>query len=151
MMTAAGIFWGIAAGFCYSFYTIFNRVALDRGYETPTITFYSILVSVVCVTPFVDFGAMVPLISPSVAGYCVAIAVVTCLAPYIFYTIGMKKLEAGEASMLATSEPVTAAIVSVVVLGEPFSFFVLLGVVLIILGIVVMNLRTKALTTIPDE
>lgn len=74
---------------------------------------------------------------------CAAVAVFSCLLPYVLFTTGMKKLEAGEAAMLATSEPVMAAVASTVILSEPLSGFVILGIVLIVGGIVLMNLKLK--------
>ena len=63
----------------------------------------------------------------------------------------MRKLEAGEAAMLATSEPVMAAVASAVLLSEPLSGFVVLGIVLIIGGIVLMNIRLKGNGTAGKE
>ena len=142
-VTAAGIFWGLMAGLTYGLYTIFGRLALNRGYATPTITFYAILVSAIGAIPFVDMGTIGAHMSLTSFCLCAAVAVFSCLLPYVLFTTGMKKLEAGEAAMLATSEPVMAAVASTVILSEPLSGFVILGIVLIVGGIVLMNLKLK--------
>lgn len=142
-VTAAGILWGLMAGFTYGLYTIFSRLAQNRGYGTLTISFYVLLVCAVGVISFMDFDVFSIHMPLPAIGYCVAVAVFSCFLPYVLFTAGMKKLEAGEAAMLATSEPVMAAVASAVVLSESLSVFVVIGIVLIVSGIVLMNLKPQ--------
>ena len=46
-LTRRGIVLGICSGFGYGLYSIFSRLALDRGYAPITITFYTFLLSAV--------------------------------------------------------------------------------------------------------
>lgn len=150
-VTVAGIFWGLLAGLSYSLYTIFNRFALNRGYSTRTISFYFIFICAVGAIPFCDFGTLASTLTLPAFFIFLANGAFCCVMPYICFTTGMKKLEAGEAAMLATSEPVMAAVASAVLLSEPLSGFVILGIVLIIGGIVLMNIRLKGNGTAGKE
>ena len=46
-LSAAGILYGLGAGFGYALYSIFARYALDRGYSSNTINFYSCLLTTI--------------------------------------------------------------------------------------------------------
>lgn len=44
-LSTAGILYGLGAGFGYAMYSIFARYALERGYSSNTINFYSCLLA----------------------------------------------------------------------------------------------------------
>ena len=46
-ISAGGILVGLGAGFGYALYTIFGHYAIERGYDSLTITFYTFLVAAV--------------------------------------------------------------------------------------------------------
>lgn len=116
-VTLFGFLFGLGSGVCYALYSIFSRFALNRGYEPFTITFYTFLFSAVfclCVTDirpvvrvvFADWGS---------AGYALLFALVSCVLPYVFYTLGLKYIRSSTASIIATVEPVVATIIGAVV------------------------------------
>ena len=53
--------------------------------------------------------------------------VVATVLPYILYTRGLARVDSGRASILASVEPVVAALVGVAAFGEPLSWGVVLG------------------------
>ena len=148
-VTLAGFLFGLGSGICYALYSIFSRFALDRGYEPFTITLYTFLFSAVfclCVTDirpvagvvFAGFGSV---------GYAVLFALVSCVLPYVFYTLGLKYIKSSTASIIATVEPVVATVVGAVVFAEPLAVpFGYLGVGLVFLSVVLINIRFKAKT-----
>ena len=138
-ITACGFLIGVASGFSYSFYSIFSRFALDRGYSPYTITFYAMLFGSVFSLFAVDLPAMVPKITFSALCYGLGLGFFCCVLPYVLYNTGMRRIETGEAAMLATSEPVVASFVGVFLFAEPMTVPVVLGVMLIVMGILIMN------------
>lgn len=138
-MTIQGFLIGVASGFSYSFYSIFCRFALDRGYSPYTTTFYAMFFGTVLAFFAVDFWGMIPKITVPVLGYGLGLGFFCCVLPYILYNVGMRRIETGEAAMLATSEPVVAALVGVFLFAEPLTVPVVLGVMLIMMGILIMN------------
>ena len=148
-VTLAGFLFGLGSGICYALYSIFSRFALNRGYEPFTITLYTFLFSAVfclCVTDirpvagvvFAGFGSV---------GYAVLFALVSCVLPYVFYTLGLKYIKSSTASIIATVEPVVATVVGAVVFAEPLAVpFGYLGVGLVFLSVVLINIRFKAKT-----
>ncbi len=143
-VTLAGFLFGLGSGVCYALYSIFSRFALNRGYEPFTITLYTFLFSAVfclCVTDirpvvrvvFADWGS---------AGYALLFALVSCVLPYVFYTLGLKYIRSSTASIIATVEPVVATIIGAVVFSEPLNVpFGYLGVALVFLSVVLINIK----------
>ena len=72
-------------------------------------------------------------------GGILGISLISCVLPNVLYMNGLQKLEAGHAVILATVEPVVAAIVSFLFLGEAFSLQKLLGIVLILAAVPVLS------------
>ncbi len=140
-----GILLGLGAGFGYALYTIFSVAALRR-YASETITFYTFLTAAVAVLPLCDPSALVQtaLSHPTdTALYGVGIGLMACVLPYVLYTKGLEGVSAGRASVMATLEPVVAAIVGVALLGDTFSVYKLCGMALILGGILIVNMSVK--------
>ena len=143
MISPRGLFFGIGSGICFGMFSIFSRVLLNRGYEALTVSFFSLVVGLAGTAFFVNVPALIVALTPTVIVYGIAIGVICSFLPYLLYPAGLQYLETGEAAMLVTSEPLTAAVVSVVFIGEPLTVSVSTGIFLIIAGIVFMNLRRK--------
>ena len=148
-VTLLGFLFGLGSGICYALYSIFSRFALNRGYEPFTITLYTFLFSAIfclCVTDvrpvvrvvFADGGS---------AGYALLFALVSCVLPYVFYTLGLKYIKSSTASIIATVEPVVATIIGAVVFSEPLNVpFGYLGVALVFLSVVLINIKLPSKT-----
>ena len=119
-LSTIGILYGLGAGFGYALYSIFARYALDRGYSSNTINFYSCLLTTIGAV--IIWGAAQPLGvmfgSWKGFGLCTALGIVTCYLPYLLYTFGLTGLETGKASILASFEPVVATLVGIFVFHE---------------------------------
>jgi DME family drug/metabolite transporter len=136
--SAAGLAFGVLSACCYGSYSLGGKALLAR-LRPPTLLFYHyafgagglILIKLVTapdhLPPFED----VVLIAASVG-------VAVTLVPIALYTAGLRRLPAGEASILATWEPVMAIAVAVAVLGEVPSIGQAIGGVLVISGVVML-------------
>lgn len=51
-----GIVYGIGAGIGYALYSIFGRYAINKGYGSMTISFYTFLCAAVAAVPFANIG-----------------------------------------------------------------------------------------------
>ncbi|MGN0675136.1 MAG: DMT family transporter, partial [Oscillospiraceae bacterium] len=118
-----GILTGLGSAFGYALYTIFSEYALNKGYNSITITLYTFIFASVGVIPFVNIPELMDKLSshPSAIGWGVLLAFVVTVLPYLIYTLGLKTVEPGKASVMASVEPVTAAIVGISVFSEPLS------------------------------
>lgn len=72
-------------------------------------------------------------------GAALAIAVICTVAPYLLYTRGLQEVDAGQASILATLEPLVAAAVGIFIFGEELTTAKILGMALILSSIFILN------------
>ena len=135
-LTLAGVLIGLGAGLGYALYTIFGRYALARGYQAPTITFYTFLIAALCVC-LADGTARLraAAAAPEALALMLALGLVSTVAPFLLYTIGLRTLSGARASIIASIEPVTAALLGIALYGEQPGFGTLLGLLLVLLGI----------------
>ena len=151
-ITAIGLVYGIISGLGYALYSIFSRLAFQRGYKPLTVTFYTFLFSVIALAFLCDPWEIPSMITtPSLVGWIMALGIVTCLIPYLLYTKGLEGIENGTASILATIEMVVATLVSALFFQEPFGLANLIGIVLVFAGIVVMNVRIPQKASAPSR
>ena len=139
-VTPIGILLGFASGFFYSLYSIFGRYALAH-YGSMTVTVWSFLfagpASLVLLRPAEIAGAYGQ--DPSLWLTTLAMMVFYTAAPYILYTWGLARIEPGRASIIASFEPVAAALTGVLVFGEPLELLSILGILLVLAGVVILR------------
>ncbi|NCB51230.1 MAG: EamA family transporter [Clostridia bacterium] len=144
-LTPTGILYGLGSGFGYALYSIFARLALDRGYKSNTVNFYSCLLAAVGAA--VIWGGAEPVSimfsSWGNAGLCLLAAVVTSYLPYLLYTYGLTGLETGKASIMASVEPVVATFVGLLVFREQMTIQAAAGVLLVLAAVVILNMKKK--------
>lgn len=144
-LSAAGILTGLGSGFGYALYSIFSRYALERGYHSLTISFYTFLLAAVGVLPFADLtevGAVV-FAQPGNVVFTLLFALVSTVIPYFVYTWGLQYVENGEASILASVEPVVAAVLGVVIFKEKLTIMEFFGVIFVLLSIAISQKGEK--------
>ena len=134
-----GLIFGLASGICYALYSIFSRFALNKGYLSETIAFYTFLFAFVGIAPFGKVGDIAQAADLRLIILALAMGLVTCILPYVLYTKGLSAVENSLAAILATSEPVTATLIGAVCFQEKLSAGNLIGIVLIIASVLIMN------------
>lgn len=68
-------------------------------------------------------------------------ALLTGFLAYILYTKGLEGMPSSRASILASVEPVTSAVIGTIVFHEPLSLTAVCGIVLVLGGIAVLSVR----------
>ena len=138
-VTLTGLLLGLGSGFFYALYSIFGRYALAH-YSSMTVTVWTFLfagpASLVLLRP-ADISAMTGDISMPLTAVC--LVVFSTVLPYLFYTRGLARVESGKASILASLEPVVAALTGVIVFGEPITAVTALGIVLVLGGAAILG------------
>jgi drug/metabolite transporter (DMT)-like permease len=142
-VTALGVFYGLCAGFGYALYSIFARLLLNRGYHSLTINFYALLFAAAgaCVLWGGAKPAMLMVSSAAGLWWGLGSGFVSCYLPYRLYTYGMTGVETGAASTLASTEPVMATLMGIMVYREAMPPASVLGILLVIGAIVVLNIK----------
>lgn len=138
-LSAGGILAGLGAGFGYALYSIFGRYALERGYHSLTITFYTFLVAALGTLVLSDIRTVAETVTAGAPMFLFAVAfgVLCTVIPYLTYTIGLKYVENSKASIIASVEPVTATLLGVVLFGEALTVEGVVGTLLVLGALVV--------------
>lgn len=140
-VSAGGILVGLGAGLGYALYSIFSRYALEKGYSSLTITFYTFLIAAIASCFLTDMGKVVQVAANGAGNlcFCLAFGVLCTVAPYLTYTLGLQYVENGKASIIASIEPVTATLLGAVLFHEKLTVSGVLGVVLVLAALVLCN------------
>ena len=138
-LTGQGLLLGLGAGFFYALYSIFGRFAL-RHYGPYTVTLYTFVFAGLAALVFLHPGELAVLTTqPKLLGAAAALVVVSTVLPYLLYTAGLARIDSGKAAILASVEPVVAALVGVLVFHEAMDISTALGVVSILAAVVLLR------------
>lgn len=138
-VTLWGALLGIGSGLFYGLYSIFGRYAL-KHYKPFTVTFYTFA--------FAGIGALAVLrpaelaaaaAEPGLIWTAIGLVIICTVGPYLLYTKGLAGMESGKAAILASIEPITAAVVGVAVFGEPMTVSVILGLASILISVYILR------------
>lgn len=130
---------GLGSGFGYALYSIFSRYAIERKYESLTISFYTFLFAAIGLIPFANIQEDVRVCASS-AGmllFTICFGLLSTVLPYILYTFGLKHTENGKASILASVEPLVATLLGIMIFKENMTISGIIGMILILGGIVI--------------
>ena len=142
-ITLKGLLIGLGSGIGYGLYSILGTVALRR-YSPYTVTTYTFLLAAVgswficspadMLSKFSAAGN-----STSLIFFCFLTALITAVIPFLFYTLGLRTVEASKAGILATVEPMVATIVGITCFSETLTLLSGTGIALILAAVVLLN------------
>lgn len=144
-ISPTGILIGLGSGLGYALYSIFSRYAIERGYESFTISFYTFLFAAVGILFLVPVRETATKLVNGNTGQDLllvfGIALIATVLPYILYTFGLSRVENGKASIMASIEPVVATLLGILIFGESLTAAGTIGVVLVLAAIILLNLK----------
>jgi DME family drug/metabolite transporter len=137
-----GVLAGLASGLAYALYTIFGKAALRRYTPVTTLT-YALGFGTIFLGAAALATRVIPRAHPT-SGWMALIylAFVTTLLAQALYLAGLRYIDAGPASLVATVEPVTAAVLGYIVLGERLEGLQIAGGVLVVGAVMLARART---------
>ena len=153
-----GVFLGVCSAFCYGVYSVISKEAMQRGYDTFTILFYSILTAVIILIPLVEWNVFrdflqgrhldengfrmfyqmqVAPVKNSL--FMILHALCNSILPYFFYTWSINRIEVGKVSIItAGGEPSAAMMFGLIFFGEWPSLLSFGGMVLTIFALSIL-------------
>lgn len=134
-LSPAGLLAGLGAGLTYALYSIFGKTALRRY---PPLTVVTCALGSGGLVLLVAAGGLPPVPAGAAAALAYTVVGPTALA-YLLYTTGLRRIEAGRASVVATIEPVVAAVGGALLLRQPFGPAQWLGAALVLIGVLVVQ------------
>lgn len=144
-LNAKGVFVGLGAGFGYALYSIFGRYALQRGYSSITITFYTFVFATLATVFMADVSSIINIVEtrPGLSIYAAFMILFVTLFPYLCYTKGLSGMENGTASVIASIEPVMATVLGILIYKEEMTFVNAFGMILVLGSIVILNSNSR--------
>nr|WP_290667091.1 DMT family transporter [Ardenticatena sp.] len=126
-VTPLGLLIGLGSAITYATLGLFGRVALRR-YEATTAMMYAFLFGAFFLAPIVARDVADMLAAFRTHGALILImGLVPTAASYVLYTVGLKWLLPGQASILATIEPVVGTVLAWSWLGQRIDALQILG------------------------
>ena len=138
VITGASIF----AGFAYSTYSIFAKLATKR-YDPLTMTAFTFMFAAICTVPFGHIPEAIQLMTdrPILIALCLGKSFLTSAIPYFLYTWGISRIEAGRAAVFSAMDPLVACCLGIIVFGEAANASKIAGIVLILLSVIILNMH----------
>ncbi|MCO6540187.1 MAG: EamA family transporter [Gilliamella sp.] len=140
--TTIGILLGLIAGFTYALYSWSARQLMLKGISTKsamgaTFGFGGILlIPVMLLTGTALFDSLTNI------AVCIYIALIPMFMGYLCYGYGLSKISASSAITISLLEPVIAAILAMLIIGEQMSLVGWFGVILIFLCLMFVTLSS---------
>ena len=138
-LSTYGVVFGILSAIFWALYSVFSRISTDKGYSTYTIIFYSFLFASLLVLPFTNWSMFSlflqtnPLTNIPIA---FAHSIFTSIAPYVLFTVALKYIENGKATLLSSgAEPVSATIFGLLIFLEIPTPLNIVGIIITIIAL----------------
>ena len=136
---SAGIISGLASGLAYGLYTLLSKHAV-RSYSPWTVMFYALGIGALFLLPFQSLPRLVAAIrQPGTWVWLSGLAVGPTLGAYLLLGWSLQRLPASVVSIIATMEPVVAAILAWVILGQALAVPQVIGGGAVIASVVLLR------------
>ena len=138
-LNLSGILAGLGAGLTYGLYTIFSKVAQRRYTAWGTLA-YALGLGGLFMLPLQSWDAVVQaLTSPAVLFWLLMLGLIPTLVGGVAFNAALRRIPASDASIIATLEPVIAALLGWAFLREQMETLQLLGAGLILAAVVILQ------------
>jgi DME family drug/metabolite transporter len=133
----AGILLALGAGFAYASFTLVSKGLLD-AYPPEAVSGLVFCLAALILLPILFTNTFAWLFQPSAVLVMLHLGLVTTALAYLLFTTGLQHTHVSTATTLTLAEPLTAAALGIVLLGEKLSGLVLLGIGLIFAGLLLV-------------
>jgi drug/metabolite transporter (DMT)-like permease len=139
-LNGVGLALGVGAGLTYGLYSLFSKRAL-KDFSAWTALAYALLFGALFLLPLQSRDGFAPLTQEPRAWLLVlGMAIGPTIGALALYNAGLARVPASNASIVATIEPVVAAVLSFAILGERLEFLQIVGGGLVIGGALWLSL-----------
>ncbi len=142
-LNGPGVLAGLGAGITYGAYTIFSKVAQRRHTAWATLAFglgFGTLFLLPLQSPSVLLRALT---TPALLFWLVMLGLIPTLGGGLAFNLGLRRVPASSASVVATLEPVIAAALGWAVWGEGMEWPQILGAALVLSAVILLQRNTE--------
>lgn len=141
-LSTHGLIFGVSSALFWALYGIFSKLATNKGYSTYTTIFYSFLFITIAVTPLTDWGLFQTFITSNPTyniPFALLHSITTSICPYILFTVALKYIENGKASIICGgAEPLSATIFGALLFSEIPTVLNIIGIIITIIALSVL-------------
>ena len=137
-----GIFLVIVSSLCYAIYIVIINQYLKIS--ALKVTFYSMLFCTITILIHSFFDSslnIMPLINFNMWFYTIFLALVPTIISLLFLIKAIQIVGSTSASILGALEPLTAVLIGVYVFNEKITFWLVIGIVFILFGVILIVLK----------
>lgn len=141
-LNGPGVLAGLGAGLTYGTYTVFSKVAQRRHTAWATLA-WALGMGALFLLPLQSPPALArALTHPSTLFWLVMLGLVPTLGGGLAFNLGLRRVPASNASIIATLEPVIAAALGWAVWGERMEWPQVVGAALVLTAVVLLQRNT---------
>ena len=137
-MRPGGVLLALGAGLCYAVYTVAAKGLLVAGHAPEAVMARIFGLGALGLLPVLVLDHPGDLASAGGVALAVYLGAVPTALAYVLFARGLRRLPAGEVATLTLAEPLTAAALGALVLGERPGTLALGGVALVLGGFAVL-------------
>lgn len=137
-----GIFLVIVSSLCYAIYIVIINQYLKMS--ALKVTFYSMLFCTITILIHSFFDSslnIMPLVNFNMWFYTIFLALVPTIISLLFLIKAIQLIGSTSASILGALEPLTAVLIGVYVFNEKITFWLVIGIVFILFGVILIILK----------
>ena len=137
-----GIFLVIVSSLCYAIYIVIINQYLKIS--ALKVTFYSMLFCTITILIHSFFDSslnIMPLVNFNMWFYTIFLALVPTIISLLFLIKSIQLIGSTSASILGALEPLTAVLIGVYVFNEKITFWLVIGIVFILFGVLLIVLK----------
>jgi drug/metabolite transporter, DME family len=142
VVNSVGVAMSLGAGLLFAFYTLVNKDVLEKIDAVPAVAVIFSM-SAMMLLPFLFLFETEGLLTGRGISVVLYLGITTTSIAYILFSAGLKRIPSSSAVTLSLAEPLTAAILSVLVVGERLNLTSWMGVALLLSGILVLTLSGR--------
>jgi drug/metabolite transporter, DME family len=145
-----GVGLAALAGAGYAAYAVASKRLLDAGHAPETVMAGVFGTGALLVAPLLVLVPADELATPAGAALVVYLGAVPTALAYVLFARGLRQIPAAETATLTLAEPLTAALLGVVVLDERPGAVAVMGAGLVLAGLLLLALRRTPLRALPS-
>ncbi|SEA60039.1 drug/metabolite transporter, DME family [Desulfuromusa kysingii] len=137
-----GILLALGAGLSYAAYTLMIKGLLEK-HSPNAIMAVVVMLGALILSPALLSVDMDWLLQPRAIGVILHLGIATMALSYWFFARGLQSVQVANAVTLSLAEPMTAAMLGILVLGEQLNTQAFSGICLIFAGLVVLVIKRR--------
>ncbi|BAQ09686.1 putative transport protein [Bacillus sp. OxB-1] len=138
-----GVMLSLCAGLLFALYTFFNKDVLEQEEAVASVAVI-FSVSAAMLLPFLFIFETEGLLTGRGVATTIYLGIAATTIAYILFSKGLQNIPSSSAVTLSLAEPLTAAVLSVLIVGERLDLLSWLGVSMLLGGILVLTLKGRA-------